>query len=180
MDLFNFYYFIRFLWAGYPISYKLIENEQSIVLKRSLKNSFLQTMLSATAAAICIFLSVILINFIRIFFLLPVWLLLVASGFLMIINIICIWTYKLVINKETRILTLRWHLIKNKYSLGGRFWVDMPGQKYDRRRTWHVISGAEVYYDKRFLFGLPYESEVYQRILEYLREEGIRMEFPLN
>ena len=39
----------------------------------------------------------------------------------------------------------------------------------------HVISGAEVYYDKRFLFGLPYESEVYQRILEYFREEDIRI-----
>ena len=44
----------------------------------------------------------------------------------------------------------------------------------------HVISGAEVYYDKHFLFGLPYESEVYQRILEYFREEDIRIIFPLN
>lgn len=150
------------------------ENECSIILKRSIKNICLHTVLSGGCAAFCIFITVITIDFYKIFIFWPVLLLFSFLGVLMAFNVVCIWTFRIEINKQTKILMCRRHLAKNKYSLGEGLWIKMPGDlSSDDVRIWHISFGASIYYDNHFLFVLPYDSKAYQRILEYLRENDV-------
>lgn len=154
------------------------ENEKSIILKRSIKNICLHTMLSGCCATFFIFLTVISIDFYKIFIFWPILFLIAFLGILMAFNVVSIWTFRIEINKHTKILTFRRHLTKNKYSLGGGLWVKMPGAlPSDDAKIWHMSFGASVYYDNHFLFDLPYDSEAYQRVLEYLKETGVSIKW---
>lgn len=101
-----------------------------------------------------------------------------VPGLFMAVNIICIWTYRIEINKQTQNLTVRWHLIKMSYVLGGGLWLAMPGEGITSKWLTPGKPGAAVYYDNRLLFVLPYHSEAYHRVVEYFKEVDVLIDWP--
>ncbi len=171
-------YILKYIWAGYPIRLRLQEDDKKIVLKRTVKNSCLHTLLSAICAAFYIFIFILCMYFTRNMIFRIISFFWTVPGLFMAVDIICIWTYRIEINKQTQNLTVRWHLIKMSYVLGGGLWLAMPGEGITSKWLTPGKPGAAVYYDNRLLFVLPYHSEAYHRVVEYFKEVDVLIDWP--
>lgn len=150
---------LAFLWRAEPVTLRYRENEKQIVLVRTFKNRFLHTFLSIPILIFSLLTIGITRNFFSLLFALPgIW----AS-----VNIMSLWTYKISIDKYAKTIYIRSHLINKIYPLGRSFCFILVDD---------IDYGGKALYENKVLFFLQYHSECYQKVLDYFKKAGVRIE----
>lgn len=140
---------LRLWWKQLPIWYRIVENEEQLILRRAVSNIVLYLAMKVIFTAINILL---FINFQDLW---PVWLIIQT---IIILRTVLLIRYKLTFDKQKHIVYIR-EFKTNRYFLDGAFYLQASTSNQN-------ITGR---YDKEWLFVLYYETPAYEKVTAFLR-----------
>ncbi len=94
----------------------------------------------------------------------------------LIITIVLGWmllSFKMTIDKHFRTLTVRWLFLKSKYPLNGPFFVRI--RDHTTKRPY-----VEWCYEHKTVIRLDQKTVACQRVLDYMKEIGVKIEYGLH
>ena len=134
-------------WRQLPISYRLVETEDEIILKRTICNVMIHLLLKI------VWLALVIYCWISLPFLWFFWILPTAMTLFRVIKLL---RYQLVIDKQKKVLYYR-ELGTTRYPLGGAFYLHKSSMN----------DNMTARYDKKWLFELIHETEAFEKMIPY-------------